>query len=194
MPTLTDYFYNITNAVKTNHYIETGAYLGDGITSVLNNYDHIHSIELSEKWYNYNIEKFKQNNNVILYLGDSKKVLPELLETIKEPITIYLDAHYSGEYTSFGEEETPLLFELEILKNRQFDDIIIIDDCRLLGKTGECGAMYNPIYPPMIYDWRDITEDKIINLMKPGYLLLKNDNHQYTNGAIDQYILVKQLH
>ena len=115
MPNLTKYLYTSTNNTKTNHYIETGTYLGDGIKTVINNYDFIYSIELSEKWYNYNVEQFKDNNNVKIYLGDSKKVLPKLLENINEPITIYLDAHYSGGTTAFGEEEVPLLYELEIL-------------------------------------------------------------------------------
>jgi hypothetical protein len=189
MPNLTNNFYNLTNVTKTKQYIETGAYLGDGIKSVLNNYELIHSIELSQKWYDYNVEQFK-NNNVKMHLGDSKKILPELLNSIHEPVTIYLDAHYSGGTTSFGEEETPLLFELEILKNRIYDDIIIIDDCRLLGKTGitGCGPDH-PVYPTSTYDWRDITEDKIQNLMKPGYTFFKNDN--FTDGPSDQYILVK---
>ena len=73
MPNLTPYFYNLTNNIKTNHYIETGTYLGNGIKHVLNNYENIHSIELSEKWYQHNIEQFKNNNNVKMYLGDSKK-------------------------------------------------------------------------------------------------------------------------
>lgn len=127
-----------------------------------------------------------------MYLGYSKKILHELLNNINEPVTIYLDAHFSGGTTAFGEEEVPLLFELEILKNRKYDDIIIIDDCRLLGKTGICGACDNyPIYPTMTYDWTNITENNIINLMKEEYILLKNDNHIYTDGTKDQYILVK---
>jgi hypothetical protein len=73
MPNLTPYFYSSTLNIKTNNYIETGTYLGEGINSVLNNYETIHSIELSEKWYQYNLEKFKTNNNVKIYLGDSKK-------------------------------------------------------------------------------------------------------------------------
>lgn len=190
MPNLTSVFYNLTNVKKTNHYIETGTYLGDGINCVLNNYENIHSIELSEKWYEYNVEQFKNNNNVKMYFGDSKKILPELLNSINEPITIYLDAHYSGGTTAFGDEETPLLLELEVLKNRKYDDIIIIDDCRLLGKNGICGSgPDDPIYPTMIYDWRDITENKIRSLMKDGYILLKNDN--YTDGASDQFILFR---
>ena len=57
MPNLTKKFYTLTNNSKTNHYIETGAYLGKGIKDVLTNYNHIHSIELSEKWYNYNARR-----------------------------------------------------------------------------------------------------------------------------------------
>jgi len=193
MPNLSSEFYNLTQTTKTKHYIETGTYLGDGITQVLNTYENIHSIELSEKWYEYNVEKFKNNQNVSMYLGDSKKILPELLQSIHEPITIYLDAHYSGGTTAFGEEETPLLLELEILKNRNYDDIIIIDDCRLLGKTGVCGIdQPNTIYPIMTYDWSNITETNIKHLMKQGYVLLKNTNRIYTDGAEDQFILVKK--
>jgi hypothetical protein len=192
--TLTPHFYDSTQSRKTRHFIETGTYLGDGIKDVINVYEHVHSIELSEKWYEYNVEQFKHDNRVKMYLGDSKKILPDLLKTIDEPVTIFLDAHYSGGPTAFGEEETPLLFELEIIKNRAYDDIIIIDDCRLLGKTGSTGCgPDNPIYPTMTYDWRNVTENNIIELMKQDYILLKNDNGLYTNGPSDQIILVKRL-
>ena len=193
MPILTPFFYKSTHTNKTAHYIETGTYLGHGIYNVLNTYDNIHSIELSEKWYNHNVSQFQNNKNVNMYLGDSKKILSELLKNMNEPVTIYLDDHYSGEPTAFGDEETPLLLELELLKNRKHDDIIIIDDCRLLGKKGICGCGDNhPIYPTMEYDWSNITEMNIINLMKDDYILLKNDNGLYTDGPSDQYILVKK--
>ena len=193
MPNLSSYFYNFTNLNKSNHYIETGTYLGDGIKNVLNNYEFIHSIELSDKWYEYNVEQFKNCSNVKMYLGDSKKLLPELLNNINEPMTIFLDAHYSGGTTSFGDEEVPLLFELEILKNRTYNDIIIIDDCRLLGKSGQCGRCPDdPVYPTMNYDWTNITENKIKSLMKNDYVLLKNDNQIFTDGPDDQFILFKQ--
>ena len=193
MPNLTSRLYSLTNSTKTDHYIETGTYLGNGIKQVLNTYEHIHSIELLEKWYEYNVKQFENNKNVHMYLGDSKKILPEVLNSINAPVTIYLDAHYSGKLTAFGDEETPLLYELEILKKRDYDDIIIIDDCRLLGKKGECGAgPDHPIYPTMAYDWSEITESKIISVMKQDYILLKNDNSIYTDGPGDQYILIKQ--
>ena len=193
MPNLTPMFYSRTGTTKTNHYIETGTYRGDGIRRVLNNYEKIHSIELSEKWYRYNTEQFKNCKNVKIYLGDSKKVLPALLNTIEEPATIFLDAHYSGAPTAMGEEQTPLLHELELLKSRQYDDIIIIADCRMLGKAGTCGGSpTDPVYPLMNYDWREITEEKITKLMKKGYTLLKNYRNEYTDGATDQYILTRK--
>jgi len=49
-----------------------------------------------------------------------------------------------------------------------------LNDYRLLGKTG-------------------ITENKIVNLMKNDYILLANDNYKYTDGATDQFILVKKF-
>ena len=193
MPNIRDSVYTYTNSCKTNQYIETGTYLGDGIKKVLNNYVTIHSIELSEKWYDYNVQQFRDEPTVKMHLGDSKKILPELLETIKEPVTIFLDAHYSGKLTAYGEEETPLLFELEILKERPYDDIIIIDDCRLLGKSGTCGCEPDhPIYPEMNYDWKNITEYEIFKLMKPGYVLLRNNDGTSTDGPDDQIILMKQ--
>jgi len=192
MPLLKQYFYETVGISKTQVYVETGTYLGYGIQRVLNSYDYIHSIELSEKWYAHNVNQFKDNKNVIMHLGDSKKILPSLLDDINEPLTIYLDAHYSGEYTAKGEEETPLLHELEILKHRVHDDIIIIDDCRTLGKKGIGGRENDSMYPLTEYDWTDITEEKIINLMKPGYRLLKNTNFEYIDyHRNDQYILCK---
>jgi hypothetical protein len=192
MPSLTDFFYEKTKNAKTSVYIETGTYLGNGIKRVFNDYSTIHSIELSEKWYNYNVDQFKNDVKVKMHLGDSKKILPTLLSQIDEPVTIYLDAHYSGVHTEFGEEETPLLSELEILKDRVHDDIIIIDDCRILGKKGVSGRENDEIYPLTNYDWTDVTEEKIINLMRPGYVLLKNDNYEYINyHRNDQYVLAK---
>jgi len=192
MPLLTNNFYTTFNVPCTNIYIETGTYLGNGIKEVINNYDSIHSIELSQKWYEYNKQQFESNKTVNMHFGDSKKVLPVLLESIKEPVTIFLDAHYSGTPTAFGEESNPLLHELDLLKSRNYNDIIIIDDCRMLGVKGVFGAGENhPIYPNTLYDWSDITEPEIIKRIKDNYILLKNNERKYTTGPEDQFILVK---
>ena len=180
MPNLTPYFYELTKTTKTNQYIETGTYCGDGIQRVLDNYSTVHSIELSYPWIEHSRQRFRNESKVIIYGGDSKIILPEILKHINEPVTIYLDAHFSGGTTAYGEEETPLLHELEILKERPYDDIIIIDDTRMLGKRG------------WGFDWREITDTKVRELMKDGYVLLKNTEHLFTDDEhADQYVLVK---
>ena len=190
MPILKDRFYELIKGSRTSQYIETGCYRGEGVNSIINHYDIIHSIELSDKWYKYNLEKFVNYPNVFIHLGDSKKVLPELLSGINEPVTIYLDAHYSGGSTAFGEEETPLLFELEFLKNRPYDDIIIIDDVRILGKKETCGISdKHPVYPTMSFNWENITTDTILSLVKPGYKIYDNYNNEFSFGSADQLIL-----
>ena len=197
MPNLTERFYNLTNNIKTNCYIETGCLSGDGINHVLNNYDDIHSIELSEKWYNHCVERFKNNKNVKIHLGDSKKILHDLLSTIDEPVTIFLDAHYSGENTARGEpdeedRDTALLSELETLKNRKYDDIIIIDDIRFIGKVSRSGKL-GSVYLPHSCNWSHVTDNKIKLLLKKDYIILKDNtgNPQYSDGTGDNYILVK---
>lgn len=63
-----------------------------------------------------------------------------------------------------------------------------------LVKTGICGAGDNhSVYPTMTYDWTSITKNNIMAGMKDDYILLANDNHKYTDGATDQFILAKKI-
>ena len=66
----------------------------------------------------------------------SRNILPLVLKNIHEPAVIFLDAHYSGGSTARGDTDTPLLDELEIVRERAYDDIIIIDDTWAFGKKG----------------------------------------------------------
>jgi hypothetical protein len=196
MPLLTSKFYQETNNTKTNQYIETGSYHGNGVDKVFNSYEMTHSIELSEKWYDHCYRKFKDNPKVCMHKGNSKYILPEILKNIAEPVTVYLDGHYSAGETAIGEElingisSNPLMSELTILMNREYNDIIIIDDCRMIGRKdwinkGAKGGMW----PEYEYDWTNITEEKIVSMLKPGYSLFKNHECAYTNGARDQWVL-----
>jgi hypothetical protein len=171
------------NISKTSTYIETGTYMGKGVAQVLNQYKQIHTIELAEKWFKHNKEKWSQYTHVHVHHGDSKKLLPTLLKSIDEPVTIFLDAHYSGGTTAFGEEETPLLEELDLLKSRKHDDVILIDDCRLLGQFGQAGNG-GKVYPFFESDWRGITLDTIKSIMKEGYRLDWNGTEKHDPNKI----------
>jgi hypothetical protein len=212
MPNIYDEIYQKYNITKTSIYIETGCYLGRGITKpigckcsnafckcnpvntktlgVLDNYNTIYSIELVKKYYDLNTEQFKNYPNVNIIHGDSTEQLEKLLKNINEPVTVFLDAHWSGGDTGRLDKDTPLLNELNILKNRKYDDIIIIDDSRHIGKKGKGGKKGNVNYPPMKFDWTYVTIDKIKSLLKSNYIILSNENENITDGKKDQLILI----
>lgn len=142
-------------------FIETGTYHGFGIYTVLRDFKTIHTIELSEKWYKNAVNMFKDYKNVFCHHGDSAEVLAKILPDIDKPALFYLDAHYSGGTTAFGADEVPLLRELKVIGQRNYDDVILVDDLDLMGKCGKGGAEGHKYYPPMEFDWRNITRENI---------------------------------
>lgn len=143
-------------------FIETGTFKGDTTASVSNLFRKIHTIELSEDYYNKATKRFHDQTHINCHFGDSTEMLIDLIPSINEPIIYYLDAHYSGGETAHGAEEVPLLRELTEINKRSFRDIIIIDDVRLFGKKGTSGCDGDPEWPSMEYNWRNITLNRIL--------------------------------
>ena len=135
---------------NNNFFLETGAYYGVGIQQALDaGYENIVSIELSEHYYNLCKQKFQNNKNVNLVLGDSADVLALVLRNIDEPITFWLDGHYSCGNTAKGKYWSPLMQELDaISKHPCQTHTIIIDDMR-------CWNVNNPNHP---FSWVQIEE------------------------------------
>jgi len=145
--------------------VETGTYQGDGTQVLANLFSTVHTIELSEKWFEFSRARLAGLKNVICHCGDSAEVLPKIVPSITGPATFFLDAHFAGGDTAQGKEEVPLLRELETISQRPYSDLIIIDDLRLVGQTGECGSEQDPLYPPMTFDWRNVTIDRIASVI-----------------------------
>ena len=199
MTILTDALYDSIATPKTRQYIETGTYHGDGIRRVIGHYERIHSIELAEKYALGAAQQFLNNPEVTVYHGNSKEVLPLLLDTIQEPVTIFLDGHYSGGETAIGDEiidgfsSAPLLAEIEIIMVRPWDDIVIIDDTRMFGRRDRLNTgVKNYKWPEYDYDWTMITDESIRSRLKPGYDIFKNQGREYSHGPNqDQWILAR---
>ena len=118
------------------YFVETGSYLGDGIQNALDtdNFEEIYSIELSSYYYKICKVRFADFSNVYLYRGDSSKVLKKVIKKIDAPATFWLDGHYSAGNTARGDTNSPILNELEIIKNHKLHThTILIDDVRLFG-------------------------------------------------------------
>ncbi len=98
-------------------------------------------------------------------------MLGEVLKQINEPVTFWLDGHYSGGRTAMGAKSTPLIEELTTIENHHVKThTILIDDLR--GWTIQ-GVGFD-----------------VLHLMK----MIKsiNVNYQFTleNGFIENDILV----
>jgi hypothetical protein len=148
--------------------IETGTYQGDGTLALKEQFDAVHTIELSEKWHQFAAQKLAPFKGITCHHGDSAEVLAALLPQLSEPAVFFLDAHFAGGDTARGSEEVPLLRELEAISKRPYADMIIVDDLRLIGKKGQSGAEGDPVYPLMTFDWRDITMERIAGVVNRG--------------------------
>lgn len=125
-----EFIKNLKEIFNTEIFIETGTYIGNTCSKAALIFNEVHSIELDSGFYKNCLDKFKNHSKVHLHLGDSKKVLKTLLPTLNGKILFYLDAHWSGD-TIRGEENTPILSELKVIKDSGIkNSIILIDDIR----------------------------------------------------------------
>lgn len=122
--------------INTQDYktiIETGSYKGDGAFFCSQVFENVHSIELSQDLYKFCLEKYKNVKNLHFYNGNSPDEIKKIILKIDHNYILFLDAHGSGGDTTFhnnyGRYGTPIIEELESVKNKQ-PDVIIIDDYR----------------------------------------------------------------
>lgn len=157
-------------------YVETGLFRGDGIQAALGHFEEIHGIELDPIFHADVRDRFLDTPNVSIHLGDSAKAISYLY--INEPALFFLDAHYSGGKTAYGAIEDkgcPVLRELKEIGKREYPDVIVIDDMRLMGNvewSGEDGTDW----PRTRFDFRHATVDNMLNsLGKRTKLHFPND-------------------
>lgn len=117
--------------------VETGTYEGRMVSAAKNTLKEIFSIELEEKLFERAKKKFANYPHIHIIHGDSGKILPEILASLKKPCLFWLDAHYSGGITTKGDVETPIKDELEaIFQHSVQNHVILIDDARyFIGKN-----------------------------------------------------------
>lgn len=119
------------NKFNIHILIETGTFMGDMVSAMKDEFDTIMSIELSNNLYRRAKKKFSPFPHIRICHGDSAKVLPNILSSIKQPVLFWLDGHYSGGFTEKGDFETPVRKELRcVLSHNIKNHVILIDDAR----------------------------------------------------------------
>jgi len=116
--------------------VETGTFMGEMVEAQKKNFKEIISIEIGDDLFEQAKKRFRQDKNIRLIHGDSGKMLPQVVTTIKSPAIFWLDGHYSNGITAMGDTECPIFEELDaIFNHNNLDHILLIDDARCF--TGE---------------------------------------------------------
>jgi hypothetical protein len=177
MPASKELFEKYPNPV----FIETGTWHGDGVQQAIDaGFKVIYSIELSLELYQRCCERFKDVPFVSLIQGDSCIVLEDVISSIGDPITFWLDGHFSGGDTVMGKYKSPIMQELDAIGRHPIKNhTILIDDLRdwYIGNTG-----FNP----------DMIKDKILSI-NPNYTFTFEDGHVDENTHFLNDILVAQI-
>ncbi len=117
--------------------VETGTYYGEMIAAVRKDFQRILSIEYDHALAERVARRFAGDARIQIVEGDSRVVLPELLEMIREPALFWLDAGYWG-WEQLVRDPQRLSAEVEaILSHAVKGHVILMDDARMLdGRNG----------------------------------------------------------
>ena len=142
--------------------VETGTNYGHTVSSAIGTFDTIYSIELDEELWRHASQRFAHRADVKLRRGDSAGELSRILGELRQPALFWLDAHYSGEGTARGDQDSPIMEELRAIANHQVrEHTILIDDARLfVGRDGyptieQCRAVVQQWWPAHRFDVSD---------------------------------------
>lgn len=114
--------------------VETGTFEGEFTACLAKLFSSVHTIELSRELY----ERRPHIVGATFHLGDSRVVLKQLAEEIKEPCLFYLDAHYwKIDRPVVGKGDHPLFGELVTLSKRPHQDVVVVDDVHAFGRKGD---------------------------------------------------------
>jgi hypothetical protein len=110
--------------------VETGTYYGEMVDAMKNRFAEIYSVEFDSQLAQRAAKKFSRWPHIHILEGDSQKVVPELLQSLKEPTLFWLDAGYYGWAGLHGNEKR-LTSEIEaVLSHSIPQHVILMDDAR----------------------------------------------------------------
>ena len=185
---------------NAKYFFETGTWKGDGLAYASKyGFKKLYSSEIIPSVAQKAIERFKNDNRVVIINDTSIDALKKYNQEIKGSCIYWLDAHFPGaeeglnDYNEFQDENVklPLQKELEIISERKntYSDIILIDDLRIY-ETGtfESGNLPENVLPPSIrtiqfaYTLFGDTHNILKSFKDEGYMYILPKNLTNLNG------------
>ena len=116
-------------------------------------FDKLHTDEMDQS---FSKTQTYFDNRLTLINGDSAVELKNILDNLDEPACFWLDAHSGAQQYAKGNQDVPLLTELDHIKNHHIKNhIIAIDDAHLFGKV-QSDKQGN-----VVCDYSDVTFDVV---------------------------------
>jgi hypothetical protein len=113
-------------------FVETGTAHGAMTRGVQSLFNEVYTIEMMKSYHDVAKKNLAEFKHVTCLLGDSAKVLAQVVPKLNGPALFFLDAHYSGPGTARGDLDTPIVRELEIIAEfTDYSPVVVIDDARL---------------------------------------------------------------
>lgn len=118
--------------------VEAGTYYGEMVAAMKNSFAEIYSVEYDHALAVRAQGKFARSPHIHIVEGDSQKVIPEIVQSLRQPALFWLDAGYYG-WAGLQGDRQRLTTELDaILRDNRYQHVILMDDAR--GLNGENGA------------------------------------------------------
>ncbi|MBL7998372.1 MAG: hypothetical protein JNL32_07020 [Candidatus Kapabacteria bacterium] len=118
--------------------VETGTYFGEMVEVQMKTFDNVISIELSPQLAREAQQRFRNNRNVEIVIGDSATSMPVVAQRLTGRTVFWLDGHYSDGVTAKGASDCPVYEELDaIFKYNTLRHVILIDDARYFTGRGD---------------------------------------------------------
>ena len=113
-------------------FVETGTFRGNTVSAMSEYFGEIHSIELDPVLASRAQRIFNSDPHITIHQGDSSVILKEVLELIGEKsVMFWLDGHYYAGVDRLVEDESPIVGELEAIRNSKVDPaVVLVDDMR----------------------------------------------------------------
>ena len=163
--------FNPLDIQRTDILIESGSFDGSFMLNMSDKYLKLHTIELIEDLYRITSNRLRDYEHITCHLGHSPVVLSKILETIDEPVTFWLDAHYLGR-EQLNDTKKPLLDELGVIGQHHIKShMIMVDDVRCFWNYGTT---------------KEEVELILLNI-NPDYTI------SYCNGYIENDVLVAYI-
>ena len=154
-------------------FVETGTFQGKGLAFAVScDFEKFFSIEVCKINYDNCCKKFQHeiaDGKLELFLGASEDVLWDVIKDIDEPITFWLDAHYSGKTKAYvtgkSDVNSPLFREINVIAKHPIKThTIMVDDRRDFGTN----------------NFNFVTEKQVVDAIKsinPKYEISYNTGH-----------------